>query len=101
MIAKIDKEENTRDIFDLQIIRLKADIVPILNVQRGVDIYISFRTIEKLETLKNVRVLHFSGVKSKPWNEAKAREKVLAYIIDGNVISNFAAYPDPIPTEND
>jgi hypothetical protein len=94
MIVKIDKEENAREISNLKIERLKSDVVPILNVQRGIDIYISFITDEKYSALKNVRVLHFTGPHASIWSKERAQSEVLSFIINGGVILSNIKYPD-------
>ena len=95
MIVKIDKEENSCEISNLKIERLKSDIVPVLNVQRGIDVYISFITEEKYRALKNVRVIHFTGPHASIWSKEKAQSEVLTFILNGGVILSKTKYPDP------
>ncbi len=86
MIAKLtDKIE--REISNLKVENLKADIL--LGVQRGVDVHISFTTVEKMRTLHNMRTIHFKGSHSSIWNKEKALLQIKEFIESGNkLISN-------------
>lgn len=93
ILAKIDQRPSKVEIYSLNIVSLKADIL--LGVQLGVDVTIEFITTEKAGKLRNVRTMHFTGPHASVWSKEKALAKVIAFINNGGVIITDVKYPEP------